>query len=120
MGDQGRRTNIAKADVFYELWIDIRFVDNFFKKGIDDVVQWCVFKATFEAFGQRRTDCQCNDHIVGILLGATGISAEQVTRSAEDGSLHGREPAFARCEVIKNRIESFGSHYCSRIKNWRK
>ena len=64
-------TDISEANVLYHLRVDVRLLDDLLEQLIDDELERSILHATFEAFGQGRPYGECNDYIVGVLLGSS-------------------------------------------------
>lgn len=59
---------ISQTYVLHHLRVYVGFLDDFLQQRVDEIVEGSVFKASFEAFCQRRPYRQCDDNIVRVLL----------------------------------------------------
>lgn len=66
-------TDITEANVLHHLRVDVRLFEDLLEQLVHDEVERSIFHATFEAFGQGRSYGECNDYIVGVLLGSVDI-----------------------------------------------
>ena len=63
-------TGISKANVLDHLGVDFRLVDDLFEQMVNDELERSVFHAAFKGFSQGRPYGECDDYIVGVLLGS--------------------------------------------------
>lgn len=63
-------TDIPEANVLYHLRVDVRLLNDLLEQLVNDELERSIFHAAFEAFGQGRPYGECNDYIVGVLLGS--------------------------------------------------
>ena len=62
--------DIAEADVFDQVRVDLGLRDHFLQLGVDKVIEFCVFKAALASFCERRAEGEGYDDVVRILLRA--------------------------------------------------
>lgn len=60
--------DISEADVLDQRGVDLALLDELLQQGVDDVVEVGVLEAALLALGEWRSQSECDDDVVGILL----------------------------------------------------
>lgn len=61
---------VAQADILDQLRVNVHLSPDLLEDLEDHAIERRIFQTTLPAFGERRSDGQCNDYIVGVLGGA--------------------------------------------------
>jgi hypothetical protein len=104
-------TYIAHANVLDQVGIQVALFVDFLQQAVDQEVKIGVLETALLALGQRRSDGEGDNDIVGVLLGATRAS-NQFEDAGDSWRIHshGTDPALAGRQVRKKRAEALSSH----------
>ena len=72
-------TYVAQANVLNQLWVEVALADNLLEDLEHQAIERSVLEAALLGLGQRSTDGERDDNIVGVLGGAVGVVSPRFT-----------------------------------------
>ena len=73
-------TYVAQANVLNQLWVEVALADNLLEDLEHQAIERSVLEAALLGLGQRSTDGERDDNIVGVLGGAVGVVSQRHRR----------------------------------------